>query len=94
MGGRVDEAITVELNGDRNQGLKPPAIRSFSWRGERYRVESVGLVWTEPRSWWRGEGERTWFQLMAVGADSPSPYACELYLDHGTRTWFLGFVRC
>ena len=46
MGGQIDETIAVELNGDRSQGFKSPAIRSFSWRGEDHRVESVRLAWT------------------------------------------------
>ena len=87
MGGQIDETIAVELNGDRSQGFKSPAIRSFSWRGEDHRVESVRLAWTEPRGWWRGEGERTWFQVAAGG------HTYELYLDQQTRDWFLGFVR-
>jgi len=81
VGGRIDEAISVELNGERS------AITAFSWRGERYLVQSVDAIWTEPRRWPRGEGERTWFQVTARGL------VYELYLDHQTRGWFLGFVR-
>jgi hypothetical protein len=41
----------------------------------------------EPRRWWRGEGERTWFRVSAQGR------VYELYLDRVTKTWYLGFVR-
>ena len=81
MGARVDETIAVELNETRSQ------ILSFSWRGQPYPVQELGLSWMEPRRWWRGEGERTWFQVSAQG------HVYELYLDRATKEWYLGFVR-
>jgi hypothetical protein len=94
VGGRVDELVTVELSGDGGPRRTPPEILAFLWQGERYQVRSVGLAWSEPRRWWRGEGERTWFQVTAVGSVLPAPRTYEIYLDHRTRDWFLGLVRC
>ncbi len=81
MGARVDETITVELNEARNR------ILSFSWRGQTHPVQQLGRSWMEPRRWWRGEGERTWFQVNSRDC------VYELYLDHTTKFWYLGFVR-
>jgi hypothetical protein len=81
MGGQIDEAITVQLNAMKSR------ILSFSWRDQPYPVQELGLSWMEPRAWWRGEGERTWFQVSAQGR------IYELYLDHATKQWYLGFVR-
>jgi hypothetical protein len=81
MGARIDETITVELNETRSK------ILSFSWRGQPHPVQKLGRPWMEPRRWWRGEGERTWFQVNSQDC------VYELYLDHTTKSWYLGFVR-
>ena len=81
MSGQVNEAITVQLNEARSR------ILSFSWRDRSYQVQELGQSWTEPRRWWRGESERTWFQVSAQGR------IYELYLEHASRQWYLGFVR-
>ena len=81
MSGQVNEAITVQLNQSRSR------ILSFHWRDRSYQVQELGQSWTEPRRWWRGESERTWFQVNAQGR------IYELYLDHASRQWYLGFAR-
>lgn len=81
MSGQINETITVQMNENKSR------ILSFSWRQQSYDVQELGQSWTEPRRWWRGEGERTWFQVSARG------HVYEIYVDHATRAWYLGFAR-
>ena len=81
MSGLVNETITVQMNENKSR------ILSFFWREQSYPVQELGQSWTEPRRWWRGEGERTWFQVSAQG------HVYEIYVDHATKAWYLGFAR-
>lgn len=62
--------------------------RTFTWRKRDYRVSELQECWRYVGAWWDGEGEMTYFRVLA---DSGGIY--ELCYDHARDRWLLNVVQ-
>jgi hypothetical protein len=56
----IHDRITVRLA---KSGAAPDG---FTWEGRRYAVRSVDACWKAVGPWWDGDGERTYFRVVAI----------------------------
>jgi hypothetical protein len=61
---------------------------TFRWRGKLYRVSAVQECWRLVGKWWDGEGERTFFRVLAESGG-----VFEICYDHGRQNWMLERVE-
>ena len=61
---------------------------AFRWRGTFYRVAAVQEQWRFVGAWWDGEGERTFFRVLAEDGG-----IFELSYDHLKHIWQLARVE-
>jgi hypothetical protein len=87
----IHERIEVRLAAG---GTVPAAFR---WRGRCYAIGGVAACWRAMGPWWDGEGERTYFRVVAhdgeeLARSQEDDGLYELCYDHGTRRWLLETV--
>lgn len=78
----MNRSIQIRLDSRRHT----PA--AFRWRGRLYRVAAVQECWRLVGAWWDGEGERTFFRVLAENGG-----IFELSYDHRQQIWKLEKVE-
>jgi len=75
---------TVDV--DFNRATHTPS--AFVWRGRRYCVSAVQERWRLVGAWWNGEGEKTFFRVVA---DTGGIF--RICYDHADHSWMLERVE-
>jgi hypothetical protein len=61
---------------------------AFHWRGRDYRISAIQDLWRTVGAWWDGEGETTFFRVLAHSGG-----IFELRYDHVNDDWRLHRVE-
>lgn len=90
MARRYLSPVEVELRHGEMGGAEPAG---FIWRGRRYRIHRVELIWKQTGRWWSGEGETTLFRVRAALSGAVHPAGIyELAYRHDQADWLLADI--